>query len=145
LGEKNMKNQKSNGKKKAVVITYNNVNDYPEGKYTGKDWEVTVHSNNNTKTWGRENAPRMLGEILHKLNGEVKADKVYLYAGLYALDGALHAASHLANQNVDLSIVACYCDWERKKSAAKQMGVELIQSECGGRRTLSEIVNQYVK
>jgi hypothetical protein len=139
-----MKNQKSNGRKKAVVITYNSVNDFPDGKYKGNDWDVTVHSNDNTRTWGRESAPGMLDSIIHKLHGEVKADKVYLYAGLYAMDGALHAASHLARQGIDLSIVACYCDWERKKSAAKQMGVELIQSECGGRRTLSDIVKKYI-
>ncbi len=132
-----------NGRKRAVVITYNSVDGYPAGEYKGKEWDVTIYSNANTKTWGPDDAPGRLEKILGQVNGK-RPDKVYLYAGLYAMNGALHAASHIAGTGVDMAIVACDCDWGYKQSAASQLGAKLIASECGGRRTLGKIVEKYL-
>ena len=68
-------------------------------------------------------------------------DKVYLYAGLWAMAGALSAAEHLAKSGKELTLVACDCDAEQKEYAAKKIGAPIIWSGCGGLATLGTIVD----
>ncbi len=131
--------------KATLVITYNSVEGYPTGTYNGKNGPVVVHSNGNTKTWGREEAEGKLGQIMHGLYGKVDQDdvkQIYLYVGLYAKHGALSAASNMAGNGKKLTLVACGCDRSEKSHTAERIGAPIIWSECGGRHTLNKIVSE---
>lgn len=134
----------SDGKKATAVITYNSVESYPAGVYEGKNGKVIVCSNANTKTWGSRDAPQRLREVLHT-TGEISPEntkKVFLYVGLYAIDGAISAATELAREGCDLELVACGCDWDYKRRVARQINAPLRRSECGGLKELGRIVDE---
>jgi len=131
-------------KKATVVITYNSVRGYPAGTYNGKNGPVIVYSNDNTETW-EDLAEQKLGSVMHGIFGRINPEdigQVYLYVGLHARGGALRAARILSGQGNKLTLVACDCDASEKQAAARRLGVPLIWSGCGGRRTLGEIVER---
>lgn len=140
-----MAKQKSETNGKAtVIITYNSVNDYPAGTYQGKHGPVVIYSNDNSETWD-DRAEGMLSSVLHGIYGRVNPEdvgKVYLYVGLHARRGALRAAESFSHGGNNLTVVACNCDSEIKSETATRLNAPIIWSECGGRRTLKEIVKK---
>ena len=142
-----MKNQTKGKGKATVVITYNSVKGYPAGTYSGKKGPVVVYSHDNTSSWEDE-AESMLGQIMHGLYGRVNpedVEKVYIYVGLNAKDGALRAAESLAGRINKLEIVACDCHSDEKKRTAERIGAPIIWADCGGRQTLGSIVTGLLK
>jgi hypothetical protein len=138
--------EKAKGKA-TVVITYNSVSGYKPGVHQGRNGPVVIYSHNNYDTWDTK-APQKLGEIMHQLYGRINpedVEKVYLYVGRYAMDGALRAAKQLASDGNKLELVACDCNAGIKKRTAQQIGAPIIWADCGGFYTLGEIVNQLVK
>ncbi|HLD54947.1 MAG TPA: hypothetical protein VJB35_01680 [Candidatus Nanoarchaeia archaeon] len=138
-----MENQTTD--KATLVITYNSVENYEAGTYKGKNGPLVIYSHDNTRTWGSEEADNKLGQILHGLYNRINpedVEKIYLYVGRYAKDNALRAAQRMAGQGNKLTLVACDCDNREKREVAKEIGVPIIWSECGGRRTLEEIVKK---
>jgi hypothetical protein len=136
--------QNTADRRATVVITYNSVRDFPAGTYEGKSGPVIIHSHDNTSTWYDE-AEGKLGSIMHGIFGRVTPEdvkQVYIYAGLYAKNGALRAAERLAGEIGKLTLVACDCDAGEKKAIANRLKAPVIWSECGGRRTLAEIVRK---
>jgi len=73
-------------------------------------------------------------------NEDVK--RVYFYVGSYAKDKALQIARNLAGQKNKLTLVACDCYSEDKQKVANSLNVPIIWSDCGGRRTLGDIVTK---
>ncbi|MBU4070150.1 MAG: hypothetical protein KJ646_04170 [Nanoarchaeota archaeon] len=137
-----MENGKENGKA-TIVITYNSVKDFPNGTYQGKNGPVVIYSHDNTKTWGNQEAEGKLSQILHDIYGRADSedvDKIYLYVGLYAKDGALNAAKNFTNKGSNLELVACDCSYSEKKNFAAQHNLPITWSECGGRNELKRIV-----
>jgi len=136
--------QSKTDKRATVVITYNSVRDFPAGTYEGKSGPVIVYSHDNTRTWDEE-AESKLGQIMHGIFGRITPEdikQVYMYVGLYAKDGALRAAEGLAKDIGKLTLVACDCESGEKQATADRLGAPIIWSECGGRRTLAEIVRK---
>ena len=139
--------EKSNKNNKAtLVITYNSVKDYPAGEYQGKNSPIVIYSHENSIfTWGKKEAEERLGQILHKIFGRIDPEdieQIYLYAGLYAKNGALRAAKSLTSNKNNLTLVACDCEAREKSIKAKEIGVQIIWADCGGRETLKRIVEQ---
>tara|TARA_Y100000310_G_C20678763_1_gene814628 strand:- start:2394 stop:2819 length:426 start_codon:yes stop_codon:yes gene_type:complete len=131
--------------KATVVVTYNSVNDHPAGTYQGKNGPVVINSHENTRTWGADDAEGKLGQILHGLFGRIDSedvDKIYLYVGANAKDGALRAAKQIAGEGNKLSLVACDCYANEKSAVAERIGAPIIWGECGGRKTLQRIVDR---
>jgi hypothetical protein len=137
---------KQNGKA-TVVITYNSVAGYPEGTYQGKEGPVVIYSNDNTSSWD-EQAENKLGNVMHGIYGRITPEdvgQVYLYVGLHARNGALRAAESLAGKGNKLTLVACDCRASQKKETAERLNVPIIWSDCGGRRTLQNIVENALR
>jgi len=133
-------------KKTTLVLTYNNVEGYPAGVYESDNNKVIVHSQD---TGRYEKSPdSRLAELLENLHEKVnleKIDKVIVYAGVNALDGALGAATSLVHGNHDVQLVGCYCEVDQKRSFAYDRGIGFIQSECGGRETLQNVIDNLLK
>jgi hypothetical protein len=131
--------------KATLVITYNSVEGYPAGTYRGGNGPVVIHSHENTRTWGEEAAEGKLGQILHGIYGRISPEdvkQIYLYVGLYAKAGALRAARRIAGDGNKLTLMACDCDAREKSTFARELGVPILWSECGGRRALRRIVQE---
>jgi len=128
-----------------LVLTYNHVKGYPRGVYQYRDEKVIVHSSDKRY---HSRAPEKLSELMHSLYGEVdfeEIDKVIVYAGLNALDGALRAAQRFAHNRKDISLVACRCEDYRKGMFAYRRGVDMIMCECGGDITLGRMVREILE
>ncbi|GEM_PF-2134191 len=129
--------------KMTFVITYNSVKGYEPGFYYGKKRPLLVCSYDNTSTCENE-AQSKLESILqdtHVFMNPEDVERVYLYIGKYARDGALKAAERFSDQGNKLSLVACACESDIKQQTAKRIGAPIIWSECGGQYTLGEIVD----
>ena len=53
------------------------------------------------------------------------------------------ALDRVRKENVHL--VGCQCDWEKKKSFAKEVGLDIVHSDCGGSLTLGKIAAKALK
>jgi len=140
-----MNEQKKQNQKATLVITYNSVRNYPTGTYKTNHGPLVVYSHENTKTWGDRQAEGKLSQIMHGIFGRINpadVDKIYLYAGLYAKNGALQATKKFAGEGNKVTLVACDCDSDEKEAFARYIGAKLIWSECGGVETLGRIVSQ---
>ena len=42
-------------------------------------------------------------------------------------------------------LVGCTCDWNKKMSFAEEVGIDLIQSDCGGSETLGRIAAEALR
>tara|TARA_Y100000310_G_scaffold42446_1_gene39737 strand:+ start:3034 stop:3471 length:438 start_codon:yes stop_codon:yes gene_type:complete len=138
--------EKQDGKA-TLVVTYNSVADFPAGTYDGKNGPVVVVSNENTRTWGREEAEQRLGSVLHNIYGRTNpedVEQIFLYVGKFAKHGALNAAQDLAGEGNNLSLVACDCGYEDKMTIAERIDAPIIWAECGGRHTLGDIVKERI-
>lgn len=141
--EKNLLEEK---KKTTLILTYNDILNYPSGIYNSKKNKIIVHSQDKRY---HEKSPEKLSEILHSLYGKIeleKIDEAIIYTGLHALEGALYAASRIGKKSKNLTLVACDCDKEIKTQYAKDNNnTKIVWSECGGRKTLSNILEKLIK
>lgn len=127
------------GRKSTVIITYNDVINFPAGTYG--DGDLVVYSSDRRHY---ENSPEALGRVLHSIHGRLNPediDRIYVYAGLSAMDGALNVARSLADTG-KLTLVGCSCGDYKKSSFAQRHDVPLVWSECGGRSTLEHIARR---
>lgn len=57
----------------------------------------------------------------------------------------LKLALDLVDNKDSVRLVGCSCNWGKKEILAKEMGLELIQSECGGSKVLGEIAAEVLE
>lgn len=54
----------------------------------------------------------------------------------------LKLALDLVDNKKSIHLVGCSCNWGKKEILAKEMGLELIRSECGGSEALGKIATE---
>ena len=141
-------NEQEKPQKTTIILTYRTVTGFPDGIHG--DGRLIVHSANDrhyedfVRTDMEERAPGILHSLMHKIynrEGFDNVDMIYVYAGVNAMDQALHAASNLAGLS-NVTLVACRCQKEKKERFAKDNGIEIIFSNCGAQDTLGDIANK---
>lgn len=133
-----MNKAKEDGKT-SVILTYNYVNGFPSGVHG--DGRLAVISSGSRHY---EESSKVLHDLMHEVYDREdfgNVDMIYVYAGINAMSGALHAASNLVGES-RVTLVACTCEGEHKKRFAESQGIDIIFGECGGQRTLGRIAEQ---
>jgi len=131
----------------SILMSYNPIEGYSAG----------VHSNGRLLVIAREKCSGTAGrevvrEELGKLYGEFdwRADRdlvknIFVYDGINGGREPGQAAASLGHDvRMKVNLMACHCDWERKKRFANSMYVDLYAVECGGRETMGAIADVLV-
>lgn len=135
---------------KILIATYNKIDGIPLGWY--KEGKVTVYSGD----YGRSNfknlsvyddqisaaeseMARVRNEVLENLTGISKA---YVYVGSAALRGSVELIVLLQKAGIEVVMLACDCQQDAKIEVASAYRLEIIWSDCGGRRSCARLVRE---
>tara|TARA_Y100000310_G_scaffold321902_1_gene380193 strand:- start:186 stop:1055 length:870 start_codon:yes stop_codon:yes gene_type:complete len=127
-----------------LIISYNPVNNYPEGVYANGKLIVVSYPKH-----AKEEAQRVVQEhmsnIWQDIDWRADRDKIrnaFVYDGQNGGEwpGRLaQAMGHDARMVVNL--LACRCDWERKQRFANSTYVNLFEVGCGGGTELGMVAD----
>lgn len=144
------------------IMSYRGVEDYELGFYKGKNrdvlivgaeipgqWTGRAEEYNNalvtlgTGTVSKERAGEVYKKAIGEINNELsRINEAYVYLGKDGAGSGFEQIKKLMKQNKDFTVilVACDCAAGEKVQFAKKYGLDLIWSECGGRKALRNIV-----
>ncbi len=140
---------------KIMLVTYNAIPGIPIGRHFLGD--VVVYSGDYGRdTFMREifvpnevveqainAAEKKLAEIKKALEVDVQdITEAYIYVGVGALKGAIELIRNLKAKGKIVRMVACSCEIETKRQLARELGINWIESECGGRDTCANIIRK---
>ena len=130
-------------KKEYLVVSYNDITGYKGGRYETESAKVIVHCQDKRYY---EQSPAKLKEVLQQVYHDVDfegLEEVIVYSGLNAMRESLDAARCLNHNTGKVKIVACDCQMSEKRQAVGT--VPIIESECGGRKTLGKIIENILQ
>ncbi len=146
-------------KGKTLLVSYNQINGFPEGKYEDdKVIVVSARSGGKLLSDGRwvskslESHKRRYEEAAEGLEKAIQIvetiqsiniSEAVVYVGQLAVSGALRLATELHNEGKKVRVVGCDCDYEMKKQVADAIGTTYEPCECGGVNTMGRIAREY--
>ena len=128
----------------SIILTYNSVMGFEPGIYgNGK---LVIASN---VEYARGKAKEVLNQKMDELykGFDFRKDRdiiknIFVYDGINGGDTPGESATSLGHDaRMVVNLIACRCEWERKKNVEKNMRVKLYKSECSGYRTLGTIAD----
>jgi len=127
----------------SLILSYNPVEGYDAGLHSGKLLIVSYDKH----AQGR--AKEVLREEVRKIyeNFDWKSDRdlirnIFVYDGVNGGELPGSAAQSLGHDvRMNVNVMACPCDWERKQRLAGSSYVDLYRVECGGDRTLGAVAD----
>ena len=128
----------------SMIVTYNKVDGYEPGLYG--DGKLLIHS---FDKYAGELAKSVLKEEIQEIykDFEWKADrdlikKMFVYDGINGGEWPGRIASALGHDvRMPIELMACHCDWDRKRRLESMREITLYQVECGGSKTLGAIAD----
>ena len=128
----------------SLVLTYNHVEGYPQGIYSGGKLIVVSCDKR-----AYQRAKKVLSEKVSQIyqNFEWRRDRdmiknIFVYDGINGGEYPGQVAAGLGHDiRMRVNLLACGCQWERKLQFANSTYVNLFQVECGGDRTLGKVAD----
>lgn len=130
-----------------MIITYNYADGHKAGLHTSSNGEKLLISAYDRRA-GRI-APQVLAsevaEIYGKFDWRVDRDivkNIFVYDGKSGESCPAMAAQALGHDiRMQVNMLSCGCDWDRKQRFSNSSNVNLYRVECGGERTLGKIAD----
>jgi hypothetical protein len=125
-----------------ILLTYNRVEGYEAGVYSNGKLLILSYDKN-----AGIRARKVIGENLETLYGNFdwESDRelvrnIFVYDGVSGGDRPGNAASGLGHDiRMKVKLMACPCDWDRKRGFRNSRETELYKVECSGSYTLGAI------
>lgn len=134
-----------NEKPVTYVSTYREVEGFARGLHKGANRDVFITGPESYESCTligivtkRFKEYQDLSTILPKI------DEVYIYFGREDTYAGLMNTISAENKN-KIKLVACDCNKSKKQQLAQKLGLDIIESECGGRKTLARIVTDLLQ
>jgi hypothetical protein len=127
-----------------IIVTYNDVQGYRNGVFNNGQL-IIVSYDKHAADRAREVTINQVREIYQ--NFDWRRDKnliknIFVYDGLNGGTTPGYVASALGHDvRMTIKLLACTCDWDRKKDLANRMWIDLYKVECGGRATLGMVAD----
>ncbi|MFC1645250.1 hypothetical protein ACFL08_04455 [Patescibacteria group bacterium] len=128
---------------KVLVVTYNEIRGFESGRHETDEAIMYVDYH------GRSKYTRILNVAIDKADEDMQGfledlqsiDKVYVYVGFANMyEPGRCLIDDLKSLGKEVFMVACDCDWNKKKIFARKLGVELIEIGCGGYRLYDQVI-----
>lgn len=127
-----------------ILLTYNTVHGYDAGVH-GNGKVLIVCYDKHAGIRAKEVLARQLAGIYKTFDWRADRDKIrniFVYDGVNGGELPGYAASALGHDvRMNVHMLACSCDWERKKRFANSMYTILHQVECGGRSSMGAVAD----
>ncbi|MFC1697499.1 hypothetical protein ACFL1H_04150 [Nanoarchaeota archaeon] len=131
----------------SIILTYNSVDKYRMGVHEGNGNGKLLIASYEKKAGRR--AKEVLAKHLDKIyNGfEWRMDRdlirnVFVYDGVNGGDVPGQVGQCLGHDiRLEVNMITCGCDWDRKQRYASANYVNMYKAECGGERTLALIAD----
>jgi hypothetical protein len=127
-----------------IIVTYNSVEGYRNGVFNNGQL-IIVSYDKHAADRAREVTINQVREIYQDFDW--RRDKniiknIFVYDGLNGGTTPGYVASALSHDvRIAVKLLACDCDWDRKRDLANRMWVDLYRVECGGGKTLGMIAD----
>lgn len=127
-----------------IMLTYNDVEGYPEDMYgTGK--LLVVSFDKHAGAQARNVLKKRMDMVYENFEFRKDRDKIrniFVYDGIASGEEASRVAATLGHDiRMQVHLMACGCNWQRKKQFQGSHYVDLHQVECGGSRSLGRIAD----
>ncbi len=139
-----------------LVTTFERVEGYKRGLHHGRDRDVLIAGNyigTSPDSFLFEKdvnqAYRETFDYLRYFTGTPRLDAALVYMGRPGVFGTTPGFEYVRElkegMQLDVKLVACECSAENKKKFAFRQELQIIWAECGGYRTLGQLVNELLR
>lgn len=89
-------------------------------------------------------AENALADLTESLAGDLRTVRaIYVYVGYSAMDGAMKFIRKVQEMGKQVHMIACDCARGAKVRFAKELGIDVIWTWCGGEKECGEIFAQH--
>lgn len=134
---------------KKMLITYTNLSEIPAGRSLENDLIVysgTVCRGLYGKIGEQTNITDKKTLVLMEQLAEDLAEvlDVYVYVGLNAIQNAAELINDLQERGKVAHMIACSCcELKTKKELARELGIDLKLSQCGGQKICCKLIEDH--
>jgi len=142
-------------KEKIAIITYNRIGEggYRNGRFVCDDKEIFIAQNGHRSKWAagggsdeekRKTRSRAAASVAKQVTLS-DMNHIYLYVGATGGEEAIRQTAGILAEKI--TYVMCNCSSEKKRRMIKEFGnkdAKIVWCECGGRKTLAQIIKQLI-